>query len=127
MKVSRKIAAYQERLANALEAGVAPQIHVEWYTSKTWGRCPRVVYPDGTVVCRVGVCGFDKLSTILVDVLRSAPFFTEDTQVAISGASSPGVSRLTHVLSLYGWELVRIVDSASFSAFELRALGEAEG
>lgn len=126
MKTSKKIAAYQERLANALEAGVPAQIHIEWYTSKMWGRCPRVVYPDGTVVCRVNGCGFDKLSTILVDVLYKAPFMTEDAQDAVAGKAASGVSSLTHVLSLHGWELVRIVDSASFDAFELRALGEAE-
>lgn len=126
MKTSKNVAAYQEYLANALEAGVAPQIHVEWYQSKMWGRCPRVVYPDGTVVCRVNGCGFDKLSTILVDVLCTAPFLSEDARDAISGKSGAGVSSLVHALSLYGWELVHIVDNASFDAFELRALGEAE-
>jgi hypothetical protein len=87
---------------------------VTWNRSRTWGRCPRIVY-RGEKAAYAGGCGYDKLSAVLVSFLKWLALDGE-----YLGGSASGVEVVRENLEAFGWDLVHEYNGDSKDGFVLR-------
>ena len=88
--------------------------HVEWRKSRTWGRCPAVMW-HGDKAAYASGCGYDKLSTVVCEFLRWLPGTPEHG--LISGGA--GVRSAIEELAACGWTLIHEYDGKTEDGFRL--------
>lgn len=113
-------------ITDRLKYSPAFPVVVEWYKSRTWGMCPRVLFPNHEKVVSATGCGYCKQSTVLAMALTPLGKDEEERR-KIARTAGAGVPSLRAALEELGWDLVPVADGPGFDAYHLSALAPAEG
>lgn len=87
---------------------------VVWKKSALYGRCPSIAW-RGEKAAYASGCGYDKLSAVLCEFLR-----TLVAEGALRGCSGAGLQTVQDRLAGAGWELTRTYDGTAEDGFQLR-------
>ena len=114
-KTERRARAVAAEWATTAARGYPVQIAIVWRHSRTWGLCPRLEWGREKIAYANG-CGYDKLSTVLADVLRWLPDIDHNK---IAGTMGAGESGVRQALAEYGYTLTHVYDGRHEDAFTL--------